>query len=141
MLSLEATVIKANLWCVLLQPEALKRAWQRAPTDFTAHLRATEAYFKKRRLSCDLKFILDYGLLRISTTNRVPSQLETTSRRDIFHSREKSYECNYVFPDVSVPSASCGAYYWRESLDARQMIRNNTHYYSRPTRRPTFAMW
>ncbi|KYN33048.1 hypothetical protein ALC56_12682 [Trachymyrmex septentrionalis] len=74
MLSLEVTVIKANLRCVLSQPEALKKAWQRPPTDFTAYLRATEAYFKKRRLSCDLKFILDYGLLRISTTGCLPSE-------------------------------------------------------------------
>lgn len=128
-LSLEANVIKANLRGVLSQPAAFKRVQQRAPTDFTSTRVQQRRISKNGVYLCDLKFILDYGLLRTSTIWCFP-QLETMSRRNVFHSRENSHGCNYVFSDISAPSASCGAYYRQESLDARQMIRNNTRYYS-----------
>lgn len=119
----------------------LSKEHRAACTDSTSTRVQERRISKKRRLSCDLKFILDYGLLRTSTTNRVPSLVRNdVSSRRFPLPREFLRVQLCVFPDVSSPSASCGAYYRRESLDARQMIRNNTRYYSRPTRRPTFAM-
>lgn len=74
--------------------------------------RATVVYFKKRRLSHDPKFTLDYELIT-GKHDWEFSRPETTSRRCFSLPTEDSYGCNYVLPDVLAFPASCGAYYQR----------------------------
>lgn len=102
-----ANVIRANLRGALSQSAAIRKSVRQcAPTDSTStgvqerriSKRERERKKKIRRLPCDLKFILDYGLLRASTTG-VPTPVRDDVSSETFSAcRENSYRCNYVFP-------------------------------------------
>ncbi|TGZ53562.1 Uncharacterized protein DBV15_11400, partial [Temnothorax longispinosus] len=102
-LSPGANVIKANLRGVLSQPAVFKRARQRAPTDFDKYSRATAAYFKKQRLSCDLKFILDHtAYYRQARPGATPVRDDVSSRRFPL-SRVGFFQVQLCFPRCFEP--------------------------------------
>lgn len=93
----ERTKLKQIHEVSLCEPVAFKSTIMHV--DLWVRSRATVAYFKKRRLSHDPKFTLDYGLIT-GKHDREFSRPKTMSRRCFSVPTEDFCGCNYVLPDV-----------------------------------------